>query len=251
MDFNITDVDTFIVFLRSVLQVVPGQIAGAKFEVGTESTEVKVVNESKTVRSYFTTNSITAEEDTVFFFQDITKLLKSVSLIRDIEENKTATLKFDTQFIRYNNNVKFKLKVVMAAAVERYCTTPITAKLTPIYSFVTGQDQIKKIIQCTGIVDDTDARVYFSKHNEGIIAEIDDKRNKLTDSVGLPISDKVTGEVTEVVCVSFDNFRHFTILPVDNIVVILTDKKVVMINSKYTRGDKYIDMNMICSLSKG
>lgn len=251
MDFVIKDIDTMLVFLRSVLQVVPGQIAGAKFEIGTEITEVKVVNESKTVRSYFSTNVITANEDTIFYFQDITKLLKSITLIRDIEDNNTATLQFDGQFLRYNNNVKFKLKVVKSEAVERYCTNPITTKLTPIYSFITSQDKIKKIIQCTGIVDDTEARVYLSKHNKGIIAEIDDKRNKLTDSVGLPISDNVTGDVTEVVCVNFDNFRLFTILPSENIVVILTDKRVITVNSNYTNSDKYIDMNMICSLSKG
>ena len=105
MDFVIKDVDTMLVFLRSVLQVVPGQIAGAKFEIGTEITEVKVVNESKTVRSYFFTNVITASEDTIFYFQDITKLLKSITLIKDIEDNNNATLQFDGQFIRYNNNV--------------------------------------------------------------------------------------------------------------------------------------------------
>jgi hypothetical protein len=251
MDFQIKNIDAMIVFLRSVLQVVPGQIAGAKFEVGVEATEVKVVNESKTVRSYFTTNSITAAEDTIFYFQDITKLLKSIILIKDIEGNATPTLKFDGQFLRYSNTIKFKLKVVKSEAIERYCTKPITATLTPIYSFVTGQSQLKKIVQCTGIVDDTEAQIYLSKHNDTIIAEIDDKKSKLTDSVGLPISNQINGDVEDVICVNFDNFKLFTVLPVDNIVVILTDKKVLMVNSKYQNGDSYIDMNMICSLSKG
>ena len=251
MNLEIKNVDTFLVFLRSVLQIVPGQIAGAKFEVGPNGTEVKVVNESKTVRSYFSTNSLMAEEDTIFYFQDITKLLKSVSLIRDIEESTIATIEFDTQFLRYKNNIKFKLKVVKSDAVERYCTSPIKTELLPIYSFLTGHNKIKKVIQCSGIVDDTEAKVYLSKHNDGIIAEIDDKRNKLTDSVGIPIADAVDGEVTDVVCVNFDNFRLFTILPVDNIIVILTNKNVITVNSKYTEGDSYIDMNMVCSLSKG
>jgi hypothetical protein len=251
MNLEIKNVESMLVFLRSVLQIVPDALAGAKFEIGPEVTEVKVVNDSKTVRTFFTTNVITAEEPTIIYFQDVTKLFKSISLIKDIEETNIATLNFTGQFITYENSVKFRLRTQKAETIERFCTEPIKAVLSPIYGFCTNHERIKKVIQCAGIVNNSEAKVYFVKQGNGLIAEIDEKRSKMVDSVGLPITDKVEGEVTEVACVNLENFRLFTILPVDNINVILTDKNALTINSEYKNGDAYISMYLVCSLTKG
>lgn len=254
MNLEVNNVEAMLVFLRSVLQIVPDTLAGAKFEIGPEVSEVKVVNESKTVRTFFTTNAVTAEEPTIIYFQDITKLLKSVSLIKDVEESNTATLKFTGQFITYENQVKFRLKTQRAETIEKYITEPIKAQLNPMYAFCTTEEKIKKVLQCTGIVNSnntTDAKIYFVKQGDGILAEVDDKKSQMVDSVGLPIADKVEGAVGEVVCISLEKFRHFIILPADVINVVMTDRRAIAVNSEYKKGDAYVNMYLVCSLNKG
>ena len=253
MKFNVCNVEVFLTFLRSVLRVAPSTTGGAKFEVDEKGTYVGIINESKTIRAFFNTNSMCCEEKTDFSFQDLSKLYKSFLLIKNIGIT-SADIIFTGSFLTFSKKgCNFKLKVVKPDIVERYISNAISIKLTPIYEFETSEEKVKNLIQCSHIINDTESKVYFISNNNGMVGQIDDKTNVMSDSIGIPLSDKVTGSVNKVVCTTLENFKLFSVLPTDKIKVKLTDKNVFEVISKFNNEENTCSVNMylICSILKG
>jgi hypothetical protein len=243
MNIKINDIEVFDELIKSVVRIVPD----AQFEVDREGVKLKVINDSQTIRAFFKSDCMIADEPVTFCFKDLLNLKKSVDLISSIEGETECELDFNNTFLVYKNDVKFKLKVVKSDVIENYITADITAELKEIFSFETEPENIKQVIQCTNIVNDTDCRVYFSQSDDKVICEIDDKTNVMANSVGVPISDSITGEIDKPIAMSIDNFQAFSILPCDNIEVTYTDKNVFEIKCNY---ENSIELYMIATTLK-
>ncbi len=249
MQLKITNTELFLSFLGSILKIVPS----CKFIVTPKGTKVRFKTESNGVRGLMQTNTFTANENTEFCFADLSKFFKSVSLIHKMEKKDEAELEYDNTFIRYKSNVTFKLKTVIEERVDRF-TYPQDMKVEFVnqYSFNTTTDDIKKALKCVNIIDDTDAKVYFSKSKDSLICEIDNKKNQISDSVGIPLCKEgdIQGEVAEVVATTLDIFRTFAVLPSKTINISMTKQKVIVVTSKYVNDNNYIVMKLCCSILK-
>jgi len=256
MKININNVEVFSMFLSSLLKIVPS----CKFIITPQGTKVKIKTESKSLRGVFQTDSITSEEQVEFCFGDLSKFFKSVSLIKDIEKLNQTELVFDEPFIRYKNKVTFKLKTIKEERITKLVDNiGIDKKFKTQYNIITNTEKIKKVLKCVNIVDDSDAKVYFVKTTNGMVCEIDNKCNQLSDSVGIPLcsNTNLTGEVVEVLSTTLDNFRCFGILPSENININMTTERVIVVTSAY-RSPKtdsidsfYIAMKLYSSILKG
>lgn len=253
-DIKVKDVDTFLLLLGSLLRIVPS----CKFIVDQTGIKVRLITESKGMRGFFNSDCASSEQPVEFCFGDLSKFFKSASLIQSIEESNTCTLNFDGTFLSYNNQVKFKLKTIKEDRIERFISqTDITTKFDSQYSFDTNEIRIKKVLQCVNIVDDSESKIYFVKTDNGLVCEIDNKLNKMSDSVGLPIcrSGDLKGEVVSVVQTTLDNFRAFGILPSNKINVDVVKQKIIIVDSSCALADKKannnINMKLYCSVLKG
>jgi len=245
MNIKINDIEIFDELIKAVVRIVPD----AQFEINAEGVNLKVINDSQTIRAFFKSDCMTSDENVTFCFKDLLNLKKSVDLIPMIEGDNECEIKFNKSFLEYKSDVKFKLKVVKSDIIENYITKDITAELAPLFTFETETENIKQVIQCTNIVNDNDCKVYFSKSDEDkVICEIDDKTNTMANSVGIPISDDIDVDIDKPIAMSIDNFQSFAILPgADVINVCYTDKNVFEIRCNYQDS---IELYMIATTLK-
>ena len=243
MKLQVNDIEVFNEMLKSIVKIVPD----AQFVVNSEKVEVKVINDSQTIRAFFTSTSLTCDEDVTFCFKDVINLKKSIELIVNIEDESDCELEFNGSFISYANDVKFKMKVVKSDIIDQYITTDISTKLKKEFSFSMEPDKIRQVIQCTNIVNDPDSKVYFSCADDNVICEIDNKTNKMANSVGIPIADDLDGEIENPIIMSVDNFQSFGVLTSDEIEITYTDKNVFEIRSEY---EDSIQLYMIATTLK-
>jgi len=235
------------------MKIAGGNSEGCKFVVGPESTEVNLITEDQGIRAFFKTDGIVAEDLVEFCFQDLSKLKKSINLIASIEALDEVDLDFNGTFISYKGDVKFKLKTVKEDVVAQFVSTKLKSSLETIYTFNVTAESIKQVIQCFNIVNNQDAKVYLSLSDDGkkIIAEVDNKLEQYTNSVGIPISDEIEGTVSQGVCVLLKHFELFKVIPTSIIKVSYTDKKVLKIESTSETADCDISLVMISSIVKG
>lgn len=248
------NVDSTVLFLNAILRIIPSPEAGAKFELTKENTKVKLTNESKTVRTFFTTNCMTADEPTTFCFSDIPKLSKAINMLKSYYDKTdlNVVVNFNKAFLEYSNDVKFKLKVIKEKdedLIKKYISKDIQTVFKPVFTFTTGETAIKRLNSYAGLVSN-DCKVYILKEGDKIVGEIDNKANASSNSVGLPIGTNITGTVDKVISTKLENFKLFTTLPSENIQVTYNDVGALEVVSKCTNDKYFIDMYMLCSTQK-
>lgn len=247
MILNINNISVFSTFLDCISRNVPS----CKFFINSQETNVYCINDSKTVRLILNTNSITSDEDVNFCFNEIVKLRQSVNLIKNVNNIDSCQLNFDNTFISYNNNIKFKLKVIKEDIILKYISQNIKTELKYNYKFNTTSSYIKSILSNINIVNNSNSKIYFSCKDNLVIAEIDDKTNNICDSLGIPIGKLTEGVIDKVVCIPIESFKAFNTLNSDSIHVGLANNISMIIDTKITENDFFINLKILCSILKG
>lgn len=249
MKLKVKNVEGFAEFLSSVIKIVPS----CKFCLTPSGCRISAINDNKTIRAFFATDALSADEECDFSFVELSTLLKAVKLISEVGELTESELNFDGSFISHAGKVKFKLKVSKAEAVERFITSELKTDLQPAFSFATTSDVIRRISSLLSIAQEDSSRVYFSKNGDDVIAEMDDKTNAMANSVALPISNESDGDF-KVTAVSYANFKLFGVLDAA-VKVTYTTASVFDVKSTCTVGEKdnetKIGMRLICASVKG
>lgn len=243
--FLIQDLKSFNVFLQSVSKFVPF----AKFEVSNKFTKINSFNESTTSRAYFITNSMIAQntdETYSFCLNDISKLVKMLHLMISNNSDDTLTLTYNDNTLSYNGKQNsFKLKTVKEELLADYYANKITSKLEYEFEFVTKATEIKNVMKANSIVATDNTKLYIFKQNDTIMCEIEDKSNRFSDAIAMPLADSLTsGDLTEVLCVKYDDFILMNLVPAQEVNVKYTNKKVFEINSNYVDGNSIVSMKL-------
>ena len=258
MKLNV-NVDTMLTLLTAIMKVIPGDDTGAKFVISENNTIVQIQNESHTVRAHFKTNAISSEDNSLEInFRGIPNLFRAFNMVQKYYNKKdmNITVDFNGTFLSYDNTVKFKLKVIKdSSMIQKYISPDLkSTNYNKTYIFRTNDKLIKRLLQFSNIAtyEDEKTKVYFSHKDNEVIGEIDDKTNPMSNSIGLPIGEIIEGEMSNVAVTRLTRFKTFSLLPVDNIDVAYLDVGAFNIESRYTNEneDKYIDLQMICSLIK-
>lgn len=247
MLLNINNIEVFSTFLDCISRNVPS----CKFIINSNITKVFAINDNKTIRLLTNTNSLTCEQEVSFCFGELIKLKQSINLIKNINKVNNCVIDFNNTFISYNNNVKFKLKVIKEDIISRYISQDLKTKLQYNYKFNTTSGYIKNILNSINIINNSDSKIYFSCNDNLVIAEIDDKTNNICDSLGIPIGKLIEGSVNKVVCIPIESFKSFNTLVSDDINIGLVNDISMIVNSRYNEGDTFIELSILCSILKG
>lgn len=251
MKLLINDIEIFKVFLTSICKFVPS----AEFNVNKKFTNVLAQNEGKIIRGFFYTNSFNSiDDDSVkFSFSDLSKFSKSFQLIsQNINDQKELELNFDGTFLSLSNKMSFKLRTVKNDVIEKYITNPIKTDLQEKYSIKTSINKVRKVIQASNIIFNEDNKVYFSNKGGSLVAEVDNKLSQFNDSIGIPLSKDINGNVEKVVAVRIQDFSIFSILNTENIKITFTDKSVFLVESELINENKnWIKVKLYIPILKG
>lgn len=151
-------------------------------------------------------------------------------------KEKPFFLLYDYPYIKFSKDgVKFRFSTIKEDAIEYTKATELTRALTEDFGFVTNTKTINKIAEISGIaaLDKPKVYIYKEKHESGeyIVGEVDDKTQKLSDSIGIPISKEFFGDWYDHICLMLESFKLFALVPSDNIRVTMTKEKAISVKS--------------------
>lgn len=209
---NLKIVDNLI---SSLLKIVPC----CNFEIGVDKTKIRSQNDSKTLRCFMETNSITGNEKTYLGIQDLTKLLKLLNMVGDYEKTNCFDINFDGSALQYEKNVKFKLRVVPDTVISKYITPELLGEVVLPFSFIVSAENTKKLFTYFSTLENDESKVYISQKGNNILCELDNKFRNFdgefesnTNSISIPISSDITGKLDNIVAVTSATFRKYFIL---------------------------------------
>ena len=227
---HIKDIDTYLIFLQSIVKVVPN----ARFSVTPYGTVVCSTN--MVVRLFLQTDVAVSDESVAYCLSDISKIISAIKLVKSVEGKSSMDLELDGIFITYRGKCSFKFTQVEYSSIKKDTTELIKTKLNTLCSFDINVGSFKSLMGSRNIVskDDTSKLYVFSK-DDSIMGEITDRSNGYSDSIALPIAKSlIEGSISTPLCVRYINAIHFITLPTNSVRFIYNDHKLINIKSKYT-----------------
>lgn len=169
-------------------------------------------------------SKITKKELTIKFEHQFKKIEKPFILI------------YDHPYIKFSKDgIKFKFSTIKEDVIEYTKPTSLTRELTDDYGFTISSKMVSRIAEISSItaLDKPKVYIYKEKHDSGeyIVAEVDDKTQKLSDSIGIPITKKFFGDWYGHICLILDAFKLFNLIPSEEIKVAMTKEKAISVKS--------------------
>jgi hypothetical protein len=248
-ELRIKSLNEFSNFLKCAASLV-SEGGGCEFVYENKTLKSSVANDAATFRAFFTTTCVDSDVDSFSFcLQEVSKLIKAISVLVDIEQVDSTAFTLTDSFISYTGSMNFKIRLVKREVVEKNITVPLKCQLVNLFSFTTNDKLVKKMLHCASISSEA-AKIYFNlkdMKSDVVVAEIDDKTMKYTTSIGVPIS--ATGPkggftpfITQLEL--FKMINSFSL--VGDITIAYTDKNVLDITHN---GDNF-NMRIIACILK-
>lgn len=151
-------------------------------------------------------------------------------------KEQAFVLVYDHPYIKYSKDgVKFKFTTIKEDVIEYTKPTSLTRELTDDYGFTIDTEMVRRVTEMSNItvLDKPKVYIYKEKHDSGeyIVAEIDDKTQRLSDSIGIPITRDFFGDWYGHICLIFDAFKLFNLIPSKEIKVAMTKEQAISVKS--------------------
>ncbi len=152
------------------------------------------------------------------------------------KKEKPSILIYDHPYIRFSKDgVKFKFSTIKEDVIEYTKPTSLTRELTDDYGFTISAKMVSRVAEISSItvLDKPKVYIYKEKHESGeyIVAEVDDKTQKLSDSIGIPVTREFFGDWYGHICLILDAFKLFNLIPSEEIKVAMTKEKAISVKS--------------------
>jgi len=245
----IQDIIVFQDFVASIFKLIPA----CKFEINKDGCNVNGINDSRTVRAFFKTNSIISNEPVSFCIDDISKLNTCLNTLVSFNENASGKyeLDFDNTFISCSTDIKFKLRLIKEDVIAQYVSNSLTTTLENTFGCKINTQLMKKLCSISSINSSDNPKVYITKVDDKIFAEVDDKEVRITNSIGIPLSNDFYGSWDgQVLIIKLDMFRLWNLVNADVIDINMTNKGVLSIINQKTKDSSFININIISSVLK-
>lgn len=152
------------------------------------------------------------------------------------KKEKPSILIYDHPYIKFSKDgVKFKFTTIKEDVIEYTKPTSLTRELTDDYGFTISAKMVSRVAEISSItaLDKPKVYIYKETHDSGeyIVAEVDDKTQKLSDSIGIPVTSNFFGDWYGHICLILDAFKLFNLIPSEEITVAMTKEKAISVKS--------------------
>jgi hypothetical protein len=246
---NVKNVDLLHTFLKAIVKFVPS----CKFIINGKKCIVRARTSESASRAFFTTNSITCDEETEFCIGELPKFLKLISTFKDFnKDRKEISLTYDGAYVMLKDSVSFKLRTIDENVVSSI-TTPLKHELKPIAGFTLNNMLFKKLNSMAFISLDSqhESKIYIYKQENTVVGEVGDREKHGLDMVTIPLSTKTFGEWYKPILINFDKYKALNLLDCDEVLIFCADHtgnndpKTVVSTSKIEVDDYYIKNKVV------
>lgn len=245
----VKNVDLLQTFLKAIVKFVPS----CKFIINGEKCIVRARTSESASRAFFTTNSITCDEETEFCIGELGKFLKLITTYKDFnKEKKEIKLTYDGAYVILKDSVSFKLRTIDENVVSSI-TTPLKHKLKPLAGFNLSKVLFKKLNSMAFISLDSqhESKIYIYKEGDAIVGEVGDREKHGLDMVTIPLSTKSFGEWYKPILINFEKYKALNLLDCDEVTIFCADHtgsndpKTVVSMSKVEIDEFYIKNKVV------
>ena len=230
-------------------------VPSCKFIINGEKCIVRARAGESMSRAFFTTNSITCDEETEFCIGELNKFHKLVTTFKDFnKDRKEIKLTFDGAYISLKDNVSFKLRTIDENVVSSI-TTALKHKLEPLGGFTLSKVLFKKLNSMAFISLDSqhEPKIYIYKREDDntIVGEVGDREKHGQDKVAIPLSTKSFGEWYKPILINFDKYKALNLMDCDEVTIFCADHtgnkepKTVVSLSKIEVGEYYVKYKVV------
>lgn len=239
--------------LQNLLKAVVKFVPSCKFIINGEKCTIRAKTGDSGSRAFFTTNSITCDEEIEFCIGELSKFLKLISTFKDFNKDREElVLTYDGAYVILKDNVSFKLRTIDENVVSSI-TEPLKHKLDPIGGFTLNNLLYKKLNTMAFISLDTqhESKIYIYKEGDTVVGEVGDRAKHGLDMVKIPLSTKIFGEWFKPILINFDKYKALNLLESEEITIYCADHtgnkdpKTVVSMSKVEDGEYYIKNNVV------
>lgn len=242
----IKDVQMYIDFLRSIVKFIPH----CELRFRSDRCYIRGTAQSQKYIALIETNCATSAEDVDFSLKELAAFVKSVEAVHEFDKvDENLIMKISPSFIEYQGTSKFKIRSSKEDAVQGYSCKDAVKVPENDFGFSLDSTNIKKLLSLSSIATSSNPLLYFYKEGNNIIGEIGDKSERLSNSIGIPISEDHYGMWTTTFSVSLESLRIFNLINADKININMTKQKVLVIDSKVNTDKYYLrsDVVMLCA----
>ena len=199
---------------------------------------VSLRNSDNTMQSLFETNSLIASQDGTFCLNDLSKFYKCLKIFASNYSENTVDMEYDGTYVRINHpTMGFQYRVMSPEVLESYNVVSKRKSINfpYIWTMKLTSDHLKKILatEFMAEIKDRSPRIYLSKSNDMIIAELDDKQSKMpVNSIKIPLTSEFTGDWCIPVIVNMEMLRSLNKLKNKSFDVEVNEKRIILCKSE-------------------
>lgn len=205
-------------------------------------------------------NAVSSNEPITFSILDLQTFVKVLQTIKDIHENDYSDFSFylDNEKLCFKSK-KFKSRYQTQTenTIEQWLSTKIQTKLTPVFSFITNNDLIRRVRNHQFIFNDVSVmRVYLETkpdmENNVVFATLGNKQTSLDNEITLKFGLVTSGSLeNRQIILDIDRINLFDIVQTNEIKISLMDANVLLYDVTVKgKNDTYFNIKTYASLLK-
>lgn len=251
----VNDFNLFTEVLKSTSKIVDS----AKLQISETGLEIYGARKPY-ARCEVISNAISSDEPITFSILDLQTFVKVLQTIKDVHENDYSDFSFylDNEKVCFKSKkFKSKFQTQTEKTIEQWMSTKIQTKLTPVFSFITNNDLIRRIRNHQFIFNDASVmRIYLETkqdmENNVVFATLGNKQTSLDNEITLKFGLVTSGSLdNRQIILDIDRINLFDIVQSNDIKISLMDANVlqyeVNVNGKK---DTYFNIKTYLSLLK-
>lgn len=228
----VNDFNLFYDLMKSAVKIVDA----AKLEIS-ENGLVIYGARKPYARCELTTNAISSNENIEFSIADLQMFVKVLSTIKDIHNNDFSDFKFSVENEKVcfkSKKFKSKFQTQKESIIEKWVSTKIQTKLTPVFEFTTTPEMIKRIRNHQFIFTDASVmRIYLETkadmENNVLFATIGNKQTALNNEITMKFGLVTFGSINDrSLILDIDRLNLLDAVQTNEIKVSLMDANVLL-----------------------
>ena len=213
-------------------------------------------------RCELTTNAVHSNDTFDFCIDSLSMLNRVLSTVKEVHDGDYSELEMrysKPNLLFKSKKMKTKYSTCNESTISKWVSKKITAQMSPVFSFKTSSDLIKRINGHGFMFTDSKAiNVYLETKNDmeqnAVFATLGNKNVELGREMTLKFGLVTDGKIPDgrSLIIDLERMNLFNCIISDDIAISLMDKNVLLSKTSiHGKNGTYFNVNVYCTLLKG
>ena len=253
---HINDFSLLFDSLKSLSKIVES----AKFIFSTNGLEI-YGSRNMTARCEYSSNSVYSDESFDFCIDNLGTFIRVLSTVKDVHDNDYSEL--EIQYTKPNvwfksKKMKMKYSTCNESTILTWISKKIETPMTPVFSFKTGSDLIKRINSHGFLFTNSkDIKAYIETKDDmesnAVFMTLGNRQVDIGKEITLQFGLVTSGSLDEnrTLIIDLERMNLFNCIASNDITISLMDKNVLLSQTKTSgKNGSFFNLNIYCTMLK-